>query len=76
VISQQEVGSALAALVHAIRQETEGNPFFIEEVLRHLVESGAYYRRDGRWVTDAKSIAELGIPAGVRDVIGRRLSRL
>jgi class 3 adenylate cyclase len=76
VISQQEVGSALAALVHAIRQETEGNPFFIGEVLRHLAESGALYRRDGKWVTDAKSIAELGIPEGVRDVIGRRLSRL
>jgi len=50
--------------------------FFIEEVLRHLVESGALYRRDGRWVTDTRSIAELGIPEGVRDVIGRRLSRL
>jgi len=75
-ISQQEVGSGGAALVHAIRQETEGNPFFIEEVLRHLVESGVYYRRDGRWVTEPKSIAELGIPEGVRDVIGRRLSRL
>src|SRR5215470_5503118 len=75
-ISQQEVGSGGAALVRAIRQETEGNPFFIEEVLRHLVESGVYYRRDGRWVTEPKSIAELGIPEGVRDVIGRRLSRL
>src|SRR5215470_6096747 len=75
-ISQQEVGSGGAALVHAIHQETEGNPFFIEEVLRHLVESGVYYRRDGRWVTEPKSIAELGIPEGVRDVIGRRLSRL
>src|SRR5215469_5604950 len=62
--------------VRAILGETEGNPFFIEEVLRHLVESGALYRREGRWVIDAKSIAEIGIPEGVRDVISRRLSRL
>jgi predicted ATPase len=57
--------------VRAIRQETEGNPFFIEEVLRDLVESGGFYRREGRWVTDAKSIGELGIAEGVRDVIGQ-----
>jgi tetratricopeptide (TPR) repeat protein len=62
--------------VRAVRRETEGNPFFIEEVLHHLAESGGLYRHDGRWVTDAGSIAELGIPEGVRDVIGRRLSRL
>ena len=76
-ISQQKMAEGSdAALVDAILRETEGNPFFIEEVLRHLVESGASYRRAGRWVTDAKSIADLGIPEGMRDVIGRRLSRL
>jgi len=76
-ISQQQIGDRPGeALVRAVLRETEGNPFFIEEVLRHLVESGALYRRDGRWVSDARSVAELGIPEGVRDVIGRRLSRL
>ena len=76
-IYQQEVtGGRGETFVRAVLRETEGNPFFIEEVLRHLVESGALYRRDGRLVSDAKSIAELGIPEGVRDVIGRRLSRL
>ena len=76
-IYQQEVTTRGGEeFVRAILRETEGNPFFIEEVLRHLVESGAFYRRDSRWVSDAKSIAELGIPEGVRDVIGRRLSRL
>ena len=62
------------ALADAIYAETEGNPFFVGEVLRHLVETGAVVRRDGRW-----SVAEpgaLSVPEGVRDVIGRRLSRL
>jgi len=76
-ISQQQVADGRDKdFVRAVLSQTEGNPFFIEEVLRHLVESGAWYRRDGRWVTDAKSIAEMGIPEGVHDVIGRRLSRL
>jgi predicted ATPase len=75
-ISQQVAERRDAAFVRAVLRETEGNPFFIEEVWRHLIESGTLYRRDGRWVSDAKSIAELGMPEGVRDVIGRRLSRL
>lgn len=54
--------------------ETEGNPFFVGEVLRHLVETGGV-RRDGeRWIlADPDHIA---IPEGVRDVVGRRLNRL
>jgi hypothetical protein len=67
-----ESGIALANAIHA---ETEGNPFFVGEVLRHLSETGAIYERDGRWTTDA-DVASLGIPEGVREVIGRRLDRL
>ena len=63
------------ALVEAISAETDGNPFFIREVLLHLMETGALVRRDGGWANDI-DIEELGIPEGVRQVIGRRLSRL
>lgn len=67
-----EPGRALAA---AVARETEGNPFFIGEVLRHLSESGALVFRDGRWTTDLE-LSDFGIPEGVREVIGRRLSHL
>jgi class 3 adenylate cyclase len=63
-------------LANVLYDETEGNPFFVREVLRHLVDTGALYLQDGRWVSDAPSALELGIPEGVRDVIGRRLARL
>ena len=62
-------------LPRVVCRETEGNPFFVAEVLRHLAESGAIEQREGRWVLNA-SVEELGIPEGVRDVVGRRLSRL
>ena len=55
-------------------RETEGNPFFVEEVLRHLTESRVIEQRDGRWVLNA-DVGRLGIPEGVRDVVGQRLSR-
>jgi len=69
---QQDPPAEFVAALHA---ETEGNPFFVEEVLRHLVETGALRRDAGRW-TSERRIEELGIPEGVREVVGRRLSRL
>jgi class 3 adenylate cyclase/tetratricopeptide (TPR) repeat protein len=66
------VGSVAAA----IAAETDGNPFFIKEVLRHLLDEGRLLRGpDGRWTAD-RPVAELGIPEGVREVIDRRLARL
>ncbi len=62
-------------LARALQQETEGNPFFVGEVLRHLAESGSIVQRDGQWTSD-RTLADVGIPEGIREVIGRRLSRL
>ena len=62
-------------LAQLLWSETEGNPFFVQEILLSLVESGRLVQRDGVWTTDLE-IAELGIPEGVREVVGRRLSRL
>ncbi|HKN48918.1 MAG TPA: AAA family ATPase, partial [Actinomycetota bacterium] len=62
------------ALSENLSQATAGNPFFILEILRHLAESGGIAVREGRWVTPG--VRDLEIPEGVRDVIGRRLSRL
>jgi len=67
-----ETGLEFAAVVH---RETSGNPFFLGEVLRHLAETGALVERDGRWTSDLRP-EEAGIPEGIREVVGRRLSRL
>ncbi|HEV3362974.1 MAG TPA: AAA family ATPase, partial [Acidimicrobiia bacterium] len=63
------------ALARAIHEETEGNPFFVREVLRHLTETGAVAEQAGRWAVRL-AIEDVGIPEGVREVVGRRLSRL
>lgn len=63
---------AYAAL---LQRETEGNPFFFGEVLRHLIETGALVQVDGRWKV-AVALDEAGLPDGVREVVGRRLSEL
>jgi tetratricopeptide (TPR) repeat protein/predicted Ser/Thr protein kinase len=58
----------------AIYGETEGNPYFVEEVVKALVEQGQIYRKDGEW--QRLEMAELTIPQSVVEAIGRRLSRL
>jgi len=62
-------------VVRAIYDETEGNPFFVEEVFAHLSEEGRLFDERGRW-KDNLQIDELDVPEGVRLVIGRRLERL
>jgi tetratricopeptide (TPR) repeat protein/transcriptional regulator with XRE-family HTH domain len=83
-LSVAETGTMLAALFEqdnvsaefseAIHRETEGNPFFIEEVVKSLVEQGEIYREEAGW--GRKEIAELTIPQSIKDAIGRRLNRL
>jgi class 3 adenylate cyclase len=63
------------AFVDALHGETEGNPFFVEEVLQHLIESGAVRQVGDRWQLGVP-LEELGIPEGVKEAIGRRLARI
>ncbi|HEY8731176.1 MAG TPA: AAA family ATPase [Candidatus Limnocylindria bacterium] len=56
----------------ALFDRTEGNPFFVEEILRALVEKGELEYRDGAWHR-TKSVAELAIPESVRDAVQQRL---
>ena len=72
----KELGSAGHALAREITAETDGNPFFVGEILRHLAESGALAQDEaGRWEVRAR-LDRLGLPQSVREVIGRRVERL
>ena len=64
-----------AAVVDGIYAETDGNPFFVEELFRYLQDENRLYDESGSFRTDLK-IAELEVPQSVRLVIGRRLERL
>ncbi len=58
-----------------VQRETSGNPFFVGEVLRDLIENGTLIERGGQW-TSEMHVEEAGIPDGVREVVGQRLNRL
>ena len=59
----------LSATVH---RHTEGNPLFVTEVVRELVQSGELAEKS----SSSHSTWSVRIPEGVREVIGRRLDRL
>jgi eukaryotic-like serine/threonine-protein kinase len=63
-------------LADAVCRESDGNPYFTEEIIRHLIDSEVLDWRDGRWVTDIRGGDELGIPRGVREVVSHRLEKL
>ena len=58
----------------AVHRQTEGNPLFVQEVLRYLVEEDVL-SSDGGPRRDETPF-DMRIPEGLRDVIGKRLSRL
>jgi class 3 adenylate cyclase/tetratricopeptide (TPR) repeat protein len=61
-------------IARAVHSETDGNPFFVAELLRHLRETGAI-SKDGRWVATG-AIDSLALPDSVREVVGARVGRL
>ncbi len=81
--NETETGDQLGALLGeqvsgefavAVHRETEGNPFFVEEVLKALIERGSVRRESGRW--RRCDVEQLVIPQSVKEAIGNRLDRV
>lgn len=62
-------------LVDLVFEETEGNPFFVEEVYRHLLELGKIFDADGEFLSGIH-IADTEVPRGVLLVVQNRLERM
>lgn len=79
--SKELVGNLLTladipqAIREMIQERSEGNPFYVEELIRELIERGVLVQRVGRWqATQAK--AEIEVPETLEKVIQARLDRL
>ncbi len=62
-------------LVDLVVEETQGNPFFVEELFRHLRDAGKLFDEEGKW----RSGFEIGateVPQGIKLLIARRLDQL
>jgi len=83
-LTREQTGEMLAVMfqreitpefLDGIYRETEGNPFFVEEVCKALIDQGKLFREGGRWERGG-SVAELDIPQNLRVAIRRRVGRL
>lgn len=70
---EEEISDEFRNLVY---ERTGGNPFFVEEVLRSLVEEGVIYRSGDRWDRRPIDRVRIRIPSSVRAVVKQRLGRL
>jgi uncharacterized protein (DUF924 family)/class 3 adenylate cyclase len=68
-------GAQLAALKRLIIEKTDGNPFFMEEMVQVLLDEGAIARA-GAAVRLTKSLGELKIPPTVQAILAARIDRL
>jgi predicted ATPase/class 3 adenylate cyclase len=77
VDSLLSVAELPAQLQNKILSKSEGNPFFVEEVVRTLIESGAVVRDEARdkWVASRK-VEEIDIPDNLQALILARIDRL
>ncbi len=64
-----------AELQSLVATKAEGNPFYTEELVRSLEESGALQRTEGRLVL-TRPVSQIAIPGTVQDVIAARIDRL
>jgi predicted ATPase len=72
LLGTAEVPEPLRAIIAA---KAEGNPFFVEEVTRSLLEDGSLRRENGRVVL-ARDLAEVAVPDTIQDVLSARIDRL
>lgn len=67
----EKVWPELTGLVYA---RSEGNPFFVEELLRSLVEEGVVALGQKGW--EAGDLSQIHIPGGIKALVEQRLERL
>lgn len=60
--------------VQIVYDRTKGQPFFIEEILRYLLEKSIVYFGEGSW--KVKDITKYSIPSSVNEVIMQRIEAL
>ncbi|HXO10322.1 MAG TPA: BTAD domain-containing putative transcriptional regulator [Solirubrobacteraceae bacterium] len=63
-------------LALALDERTNGNPFFITELVRGLVESGVLFDDGGGWRIDDGLLAAQRLPLTISEMLARRLHRL
>lgn len=58
-----------------IRNKTDGNPLYIEEIIKSLIDSGKLFKSENQWKI-SEGITDLDIPPTLQGIIASRIDRL
>jgi class 3 adenylate cyclase len=72
----QEAGNVPAVLLDLIVSNADGNPFYVEELVKMLVQQGMIIKGDKRWRIRAERLAELHVPPTLSGLLQARLDGL
>jgi len=78
IVEMSGAGEAVLPLAERLYEETEGNPFFLMEIVKALFEKGLIRLEKGSWQADFARISqeELPLPASVTEAVRVRVQRL
>ncbi len=75
-VTDDEVGTTDDRLVTALETTTDGNPFFITELVRNLVETGDLANENGRWQLSPGVEPDSQLPLSITETFAKRLRRM
>ncbi len=75
-VTGRPVSEEAKALGDAILEETDGHPYFVNELLAHLDDTGVLFQEEsGHWL-DPRNLLAAGLPLSITEVIHGRVDRL
>jgi len=72
----QNVSDLPRDFVETVAKNAEGNPFYVEELVKVLIEDGVIIKGEKRWQIVPNSVTQLRVPATLTGVLQARLDRL
>jgi predicted ATPase/class 3 adenylate cyclase len=72
----QKVEEVPPTLRDLVVREAEGNPFYVEELVKVLIEDGVIAKGPGRWRVKTGRLADVRVPPTLTGVLQARLDRL
>ena len=73
MIGEGELGKEIGAWVH---RSSGGNPFFLEQILKHLVDRKLLTRDQGKWKLEPERLGSFEIPESIASVLRHRIDQL
>ena len=75
LVSLLDGGDPPDELINVVTARTDGNPFFVEEIVNSLIETDVLVRDADRWVL-SRGLDDVAVPSTIRGLIAARIDNL